>query len=71
MLTYFQAYLNAFNNGLSYGFVGKGCHTIVVPHEVGHMHGCCHNLEESCRNSVVPHGYGYFIPGTGKSTIMA
>ena len=64
--------MNAFNNGLSIGFVGKDCQTIVTPHEVGHMHGCCHNLEETnCRNDVVPHGYGYWVPGTDKSTIMA
>ena len=43
----------------------------VTPHEVGHMMGCCHNPEKSCRNSFVPYAYGYWIPGTGKRTVMA
>ena len=68
----FQAYLNAWMSGRPYGFVGKGCQTTVTPHEVGHMMGCCHNPEESCRpTSSVYYAYGYWIPGTGKRTIMA
>ena len=27
--------------------------------------------ETGCRNDDVPHGYGYWVPGTDKSTIMA
>ena len=71
MMFSFQAYLNVASNGLSYGFVGKDCQSTVTPHEVGHMHGCCHNPEQSCRNSAVPYAYGYWVPGTGKRTIMA
>ena len=35
------------------------------------MMGCCHNPEQNCRNPRVPYAFGYWIPGTGKRTIMA
>ena len=65
-----QAYMNAWISGRPYGFVGKGCQATVTPHEVGHLMGCCHNPEHDC-NATVSYAYGYWIPGTGKSTIMA
>ena len=68
----FQAYLGpgAATRGWGIGWVGKGCQITVTPHEVGHMMGCCHNPEQSCRPNIA-YGYGYWIPGTKKHTIMA
>jgi hypothetical protein len=64
--------LNGFTNTWTYGWVGKGCQTIVVAHEIGHMFGAHHN-----REIVPPEGrpiegfeYGYLIEG-GYVTIMA
>jgi hypothetical protein len=63
------AYLNAYRNGYAYGWVGKGCQTIVTGHEVGHNFGAYHNKEIS---SGADEGfeYGYLIEG-GYASIMA
>ena len=65
-----QAYLDAWISGKPYGFVAKGCEPSVTPHEVGHLMGCCHNPELKCEPTV-SYAFGYWIPGTGKRTIMA
>jgi hypothetical protein len=63
------AYLNAYINGYAFGWVGKGCQTIVTGHEVGHNFGAYHNKEIS---SGANEGfeYGYLIEG-GYASIMA
>ena len=63
--------LSAASNGRAYGFVAKDCPPTITGHEVGHLHGCCENIEEGCRNPAVPYAHGYQIPGTNKYTIMA
>jgi hypothetical protein len=64
-----QAYLNAYRNGRAFGWVGKGCQTIVTGHEVGHNFGANHN-REIADSGVEGFEYGYLIQG-GYATIMA
>jgi hypothetical protein len=63
------AYLNAHTNNYSFGWVGKGCQTVVTGHEVGHNFGATHNREISS-SGVEGFEYGYLIPG-GYASIMA
>ena len=39
-------------------------------HEVGHILGCSHNIEQT-PNPFVSYGVGYLIPNTNERTIMA
>ncbi len=64
------AYINAFQNGYSFGWVAKGCQETVTPHEIGHMFGCAHNKEISSWTPVGGFAYGKRITG-GYATIMA
>jgi len=71
-----QAYVgpNVATRGSGIGWVGKDCQITVTPHEVGHLFGCCHNKEQqsSCGTSYgLSYGYGYWVPGTNKYTVMA
>ena len=49
-------------------------HPNVLIHEVGHLFGCNHAIEESLREGdykTSNNNYGYYVEGTNKATIMA
>jgi hypothetical protein len=63
-----SAYLNAYINEYSFGWVGKGCHTS-FGHEIGHNFGANHN-REIASSGVEGFEYGHLIQG-GYATMMA
>jgi hypothetical protein len=63
------AYDSAYENAFSFGWVGKGCHTVTTGHTVGHNFGANHNREVST-NGKEGFEYGYLISG-GYATVMA
>jgi hypothetical protein len=62
------AYMNAHTNGMSFGWVAKGCLTS-FGHEVGHNFGANHNREISS-GGLEGFEYGHLIQG-GYGTLMA